>query len=708
MRLTARVLSLLAVAATACSGTVESTSPSDSRNPSKPGAKPDPDTDSPDRPAPVSQNRPAGGVRGILECKTVPLPAYGNASSEKLSKGFRSSCAACHGGAGQGQGKYPAIPGKLTQAEYVSIVRKGIREMPAFEAAFIDDASLAADFDRLKKFADQPDGIRLTSGGPDTWTDSDVETVYQEGLKIWRKPGSVDGQACTNCHSADGVELAIIGFTDDAILRRGQQHLSPEDALQVRDFVHAQRIRLGIGETCATDWRPFQPGGEVLPGINSAEQDAAFLKVLQERKLLLATGKVVTLSDAQKAFAELQAIDLRQLPIGIPLPRWSEDKFNGTEHRDINDYMPPVPTVPNKPGEYFAVEDAYLANPTDAGLYKLLDENRNNMNDLGYAKKYAIPRVPSNCVFENSTQWIMERITQPKRLGVLVSAHIFREEIKNPGSFYRRPAALFADAPVAENPAFFLGGFSIEPPCYDDNNSPNWIKSFPAGFRDEFPESDLKDGIVRNATDRLTHVWMTLGQVLDPTLIAVDNMQTNKIHYWAFRNFDQKEIHLPFMYVHRMAMQTTYWGKMRGTPEFPKAVGPFDNASVDWLHPLLATENQNSAGLRSAISPESKSLPFAAANQFKGNLIRMMMLMSEDLLKKGMTIQQDQNDDHCLSVLCQLREMRNYTNDLKTQAATAGGKAAYEKAGFDLSLYQNDTNALVDRVLNLLAAAPRQ
>jgi Cytochrome C oxidase, cbb3-type, subunit III len=705
MRLSFRVVLMLAVLGTGCSGAVENMSPAD---PSKPGAKPESDKGSPGDPTPMTQNREPGGVRGILECPTVPLPAYGNASSETLSKGFRSSCAACHGGAGQGHDKYPAIPGKLTQAEYVSIVRKGIREMPAFDAAFIDDASLAADFDRLKKLALQPDGIRLTSGGPDAWTDADVETVYQNGLKVWRKPGSVDGQACTNCHSADGVELAIIGFTDDAILRRGQQHLSPEDALTVRDFVHAQRIRLGIAETCATDWRPFQPGGKVLPGATNAEQDAAFLKVLQERKLLLATSKIVTLADAKNAFAELQAIDLRQLPIGIPLPRWSEDKFNGPEHRDINDYMPPVPTVPNKPSEYFALEDAYLANPTDAGLYKILDENRKNMNDLGYAAKYAIPRVPSNCVFENSTQWIMERITQPKRLSVIVSAHLFREEIKNPGSFYRRPASPFADAPEAVNPAFFLGGFAIEPPCYDDNNSPNWIKSFPAGFREEFPESDLRDGVVRNATDRLTHVWMTLGQVLDPTLIAVDNMQNNKIHYWAFRNFAQNEIHLPFIYVHRIAMQTTYWNKMRGTPVFPKVSGPFDNAGTDWLHPLLATVNQESAGLQSVISADSKTLPGAAANQFKGNLIRMMMLLSRDLLQQGHALQSDQNDDHCLAVTCQTGQLNGYVDGLKAIAAKPSEQTALTAQGFDFKLYETDTRTLVAEVLALMARAPKK
>jgi len=674
---------------------------------------------SPSNNAPSSNNsasntpsapRDPAGVKGILGCPTTPLPAYGGAVVATLSEPFQRSCAACHGGAGEGNAKYPAIPGKLTQTEFLAKVRVGVKEMPPYGADFITDAQLTADFASLSKLAGQPGGAAVAASGPSTWSEAKLQEVYTKGLAVWRKAGSVDGQACTNCHSADGVEMAIIGFPDDAILRRGQQHLSPEDALSVRDFIHAQRRRLGIAQTCSTDWRPFQPGGTVLPGANKEEQDASFLGELVKRNLLVATGKVVTVEDAKKAFAEIQAVDLRQLPIGIPLPRWSEDRFNGKEHRDINDYMAPVPTVPNKPSEYFGIEDAYLANPTDAGLYKLLDENRKNMNDLGYVKKFAVPQVKgSNCgLFPDSTTWIMDRVTKPKRLNVIVTAHLFREEIKNPGSFYKRPASPFADAPVSMSPAFFLGGFAVEPPCYDRLAYPDWIKSFPSGFHDEFPEVDLANGAVENATDRVTHNWMTLGQILDPSLIATDGMQDNKIHYWAFRNFVQDEIHLPFMYMHRIATQATYWSKMRGTANFPKVSGPFNNAGAEWLHPLLATNNQESAGLQSAVSANSKSLRSADANRFKGNMMRVMMLLSRDMLQKGNAIQSDQNDDHCLSVTCQTGEMFGFVDQLKSMQNNASDKATLTAQGFDFNLYETNTRALLSEVQGLLAKAPRK
>jgi hypothetical protein len=709
-RIWSSLLTLLIASGAACSGNIDTGSMSTTPpvEPSgQPGGPADPMTPSTSPPsAPTGQRR---GVEGILDCPTVPLPAYGKTFVSSLSLPFRRNCAACHGSVGEGNAKYPPIPGKLTKEAYIAKVRAGVNAMPAFSVDFVSDAQLSADFDNLKKLAGQSGGLAQVANGPDTWTDAQVEEIYRTGLAVWRKPGSVDQQACTNCHSPDGVELAIIGFTDDAILRRGQQHLSPEDALTVRDFIHAQRRRLGIAKVCATDWRPFQPGGTVLPGANKTEQDAAFLEVLRRRKLLVATGKVVTLEDARRALEEIQTVDLRTLPIGIPLPRWSEDKFNGPDHRDINDYMAPVPTVPNRPSEYFAIEDEYLARPTDAGLYRLLDENRRNMNDQGYTQQNSVPRIPaSNCHYPTSTSWISERITKPKRLGVLVAAHLFREEIKNPGSYLRRPAAPFPDAPAPVNPAFTLGAFAIEPPCYDHLNYPTWIKSFPASFRDEMPEDDLKRGVVENATDRITHVWMTLGQILDPTLISTDDMQSNKIHYWAFRNFTQNEVHLPFMYVHRMATQTKYWGQMRGTTLFPKVSGPFDEAGRDWLHPLLATEHQESAGLQSVVPLEGKILRSAEANQFKGNLIRMLMLLRRDLLQKGAVLQEDQNFDHCLATTCQTGQMKGFVDGLRAQVSTPAARAALTAQGFDVDLYETDTRRLIGEVLDLMAKAPKR
>jgi len=70
-----------------------------------------------------------------------------------LSEPYARSCAACHGGAGEGQAKYPSVSGTLTESEFISKVRTGKNAMPAFGADFISDAQLSADFANLKSLA---------------------------------------------------------------------------------------------------------------------------------------------------------------------------------------------------------------------------------------------------------------------------------------------------------------------------------------------------------------------------------------------------------------------------------------------------------------------------------------------------------------------------------------------------------------------------
>ena len=628
-----------------------------------------PNGNSPSVGAPTTPADSGPGGPGSFDCPTTPLPAYGVAGTTKLSQPFRSSCAVCHGAAGQGQDKYPVLPGTLSEAEFIAKVRVASGAMPSFAVDYITDEALRADYTALKALANVPDPAALLEADPANWTPEEVESKYRSGLQVFRKAGSVDGLACANCHSSDGIELALIGFTDDQILRRGQQHLSPADALLVRDFVHAQRRRFDIAKTCSPDWRPFQPGGQVLPGSNPIEQDISLLNELVKRNVPVAAGKVSTLADAHTALEAMQALDLRTMPLGVPLPRWSEDKFNGPEHRDINDYMPIVPHVPKQAAAYYAQDDAYLANPTDAGLIDLVNRQSVDTHDGGYAADSAYPKNPSsNCpIYEDSTVWLLRNVNSPKRGSVLVAAHLFREELRRPGSFLARSRSPFPDSIEAMNPMFRVGSENVEPPCYDNIDHPTWIQGFPAGFREELPESDLTAGVVSDASDRLTHNWMMLGQVLDQTLLSTLPDSGNKTHYWAFRNFKQRDVNLPFVYVHRLTNQLKYFSDMQGTEAFPKALGPY--ASVGQINPLLHNNNQNHAGLTSAVSPQDFGPAAAGVNQLKGNLIRMILLLSEELLQAGAPISQDQNADHSQGVTVQTQSMSGYFADLDRLAS---------------------------------------
>jgi hypothetical protein len=86
----------------------------------------------------------------------------------------------------------------------------------------------------------------------------------------------------------------------------------------------------------------------------------------------------------------------------------------------------------------------------------------------------------------------------------------------------------------------------------------------------------------------------------------------------------------------------------------------------------------------------------------------MMLLLSRDLLQKGMPIQSDQNDDHCLAVTCHTRDFKGYVDELKGHADRSSGRAAFTAQGFDLDLYEAQTRGLITEVLNLMAMAPRR
>jgi len=89
-------------------------------------------------------------------------------------------------------------------------------------------------------------------------------------------------------------------------------------------------------------------------------------------------------------------------------------------------------------------------------------------------------------------------------------------------------------------------------------------------------------------------------------------------------------------------------------------------------------------------------------------MMRVMMLLSRDMLQKGNAIQSDQNDDHCLSVTCQTGEMFGFVDQLKNMQNNASDKATLTAQGFDFNLYETNTRALLSEVQGLLAKAPRK
>ncbi|MEM9194826.1 MAG: cytochrome c [Myxococcota bacterium] len=589
---------------------------------------------------PPQMNVPTGGVEGILDCPTVELPPYTRGTTAVLSEPFSTSCAGCHGLVGQGQtldgATYPPIPGELTLDEYREVVRNGRELMPEFAAEFIRDAQLEADYMALRELNGAAPADLLPAGGEWTWSAAQVEDAFARGMEAWRKPDH-EGIACGNCHSPDALDLAIIGYTDDAVLRRSGLHIPAEDAAAVVDLIHAQRRRFNITRTCARDWRPLQPGGEVLPGDTPAEQDLAFGEVLRDRDYQIMTGRVETLEDAKAVMTEMADVDLRRLPIGIALPRWTEDGFNGEEHSTINDYLMGVGRVPNDPAAWYAIEDRYVNDPSEANLYELLHRMESESNDMGFAERTedASRQANGRCnLVGRAHGGLLPFVDNAKRHGLLIVQHFMRMAVLGEDGWFEQPKAPFPAYAHAYgegiNPFWRLGAQLAEHNC---RMAGPMLASWPGEQAEEIPASDLQNGEAVEISRQLNHSWQTLGMIYDPTLLMQEDTTGGRnLHYWAIVGFDQDRVHLPFTYFHRIAAQVRYYTDYRGTDVHPP-LGINYHTGLE-VHPLLDGNRifyKDKTDI--AIDEDDPLAPFG--NSLRCNAYRSLLLMQRELFQRG-------------------------------------------------------------------------
>lgn len=75
----------------------------------------------------------------------------GPSTTRSLSKAFRNRCATCHGEKGEGANGVPAIPGDMSESQFIATVRSGTNGgMPPFKSTQISDADLKSDYVTLK------------------------------------------------------------------------------------------------------------------------------------------------------------------------------------------------------------------------------------------------------------------------------------------------------------------------------------------------------------------------------------------------------------------------------------------------------------------------------------------------------------------------------------------------------------------------------
>jgi mono/diheme cytochrome c family protein len=356
---------------------------------------------------PVTMPPPAGaGGSGSTVINLPPAPTGAKCDGTNTPGAappiFVSECSSCHGMTASGRGSYPSLRRMtMTLVEMTAIVRTGKQSatltsktaqgkiipvtMPAFSTGRISDADIAAIFAYRNAPADPSlpvPAVYCLARPEATWTPDQVNAAYTTGLAAWRKAGDVDGNACTSCHAADPMDLAFIGYSDSQIYRRAFSHQSPASQATIDaviDMVHAMRAKYNITQPPnPATYRPFQPGGAVLPGATPALRDQAFGQELKDMNMRLMGAPINTVADAKQAWTELAGLNLRTLKVGVALNKYTEDIFNNDgvnvlcadkhmcdDHGTIADWITDTAVTPGAlPAAALAAEDAYLANPT--------------------------------------------------------------------------------------------------------------------------------------------------------------------------------------------------------------------------------------------------------------------------------------------------------------------------------------------------------
>jgi mono/diheme cytochrome c family protein len=454
---------------------------------------------------------------------------------------YVSECSSCHGMTANGRNGYPSLRTNLTLAEVTTVVRAGRvstkltfttaqgktipATMPAFSQARVSDADIAAIFAyrSTPASADAPvPAVYCLSRPEATWTPAQIDEAYQRGLKAWRTQGTVDQNACSFCHAADAIDLAFIGYTDGAIYRRAFSHVSQAVVDDVIDMVHALRAKYDIVQPPdPISFRPFQPGGDVLPGKSAAERDQAFGAELKTVVPTLMGTAINSAATAHKAWAELSAVNLRTLKSGIPLNRYTEDIFNNDgvnvpcpdkhlcdDHGTIADWIPDAPVLTaTTAATLYPLQDAYLAAPTLDNLKAVL---------------MAAPR--------GEESWLKNKF-----LAVQMANFLFRQQASGDPMLTKLTAGDSATTGQPYTPFPVVTGANLNSIWMVGANQRDFIHNVggslpvgPAGGNQgkfSVPKDSIAGLTRNNANEQLQRIivpWFWLGFTLDPSTMNVE------------------------------------------------------------------------------------------------------------------------------------------------------------------------------------------
>jgi hypothetical protein len=263
------------------------------------------------------------------------------------------------------------------------------------------------------------------------------DEVIKQGMVAWRTPGGKLNSACSSCHAPDGFDLAAFGFDDATIRRRALAHVDGDNATKIIALVHAIRNKYNLQPLNEMTDRPFQPGGAMIDGATSEDRDLSFGKSLIPILPTLMSGRIDSLEAAKKARDEMLAVDARNLKVGIPFNRWSEDIFHGDDHGTVADWMTDLPCAPNpaKEKEWLALVDKYIAQPTDENLwlvYNAVPEDTKSFTTMPFSNEFSYRKYRAMLIGQHLLRERAAGKPDPRRADPVEFAYLSKGNLPNP------------------------------------------------------------------------------------------------------------------------------------------------------------------------------------------------------------------------------------------------------------------------------------
>lgn len=346
-----------------------------------------------------------------------------------------------------------------------------------------------------------------------TFSAAEMDRLLEQGKVIWRAQrrdiNGINKGACANCHSSNGIELALYKFKDGDILRRAQlDGVSPaEQETLVKYFAALRQYYKITALRDVLEDRPFQPKGQPFSGT-VAERDYQFAtKSLAVVAPTLMNGTIDTLAKALKAKEELRLSNPLDVQIGIPLPRLSEDCSRGAEHCTANDWMADLPRIP-KPemsAQWFALNDEYIANPTDANLRAILSAVETMTDSWKNPGEVVGPQANNLGTLKFKSMQIAQHYLRRQQQGLPTEQNPLAA-LKDASQGLKRP-----------NFPFLVGDFAFnkfDTPWKRPNEMPVFVRS----SLGETATRPLADADVQRVKDAMATPWWYLGFMLDANL----------------------------------------------------------------------------------------------------------------------------------------------------------------------------------------------